>query len=130
MGVDHDAELVVGFELDTEKVEKWSLKNNIHDPGEIDTFLQKIFKEIPEKNHLYRSTTVSIYVRKYGDSYYSNGEYFLAFYTSRSLKIKDVNNITDELLVLAKKVYKEIIGEELECPTVSDIPIFSNIYIW
>ena len=131
MGVDYDAKLIIGFELDSEKVEQWMKEHGIEDSYDINELLKEKFPEIPEKicKSGYRSSTWSIYIVRYGNNYNGDCEYFLTFYEGGSFKIKDID-ITPEMLDIAKKVYKEIIEEEVDCPTVSDIEIFSVLYVW
>ena len=133
MGVDYDAKLIIGFELDSEKVKDWMSKYDIEDEDELNSKLKEKFPEIPEKiykNNAIKSSTASIYIVRYGNNYSDQIEYFLTFYES-GIKIKDIEQITPELFEIAKKVYRDIEGTDLvECSSIKDIPIFATLYVW
>jgi hypothetical protein len=132
MGVDYDAELIIGFHLNLEKMNEWLKTNNIFDDfySDIDKLLQSKFPEIPEKkrNKYHQHISWSIYIVRYGNMYSEEYDYYLTF-TKNSFKIKELENIVPFLFELGKKVYKDIIGEEPNCDKVDDLEIFPAIYI-
>ena len=134
MGVDHEAKLIVGFSLDYDKVKKWMNENDIEDEDTdlMNNILQEQYK-IPEKiynNKSYSSLSLSIYIKMFGNIYNDQIKYFLTFYECSSINIKDLNNITQEMLDLYKKIYSDIMSEECVCENVGDIPVLSTLYVW
>jgi hypothetical protein len=120
MGIDHEPKLIIGFRLDIIKVKKWMKKHGIDDCSDIDEMKEKI----PNLN-------IGLGITMAGNLYSREIEYFLTFYTEQSfITVKDIKNITEDQLNLAKKVFKEIENDELECENVDDIPIFSTLYVW
>ncbi len=132
MGIDYDTELIIGFELDPEKIEQWMIDHDIKYPDDINDLLKEKFPEIPEKIRKatgFRSSTWSIYIVCYGDNCFGEMAYFLTFYEGGSFTSKDIA-ITPELLTLGKKVYKELMDEELECVNPDNIRIFPTLHVW
>ena len=133
MGVDYDAELIVGFSLDEDKIKQWMDKHNIDDYSDIDKVLKTKFPEIPEKvlihpGQLY-SGSLSLYVVRYGNEYSGENNYYLSFYRCAT-DIKGIKAITENHLNLAKKVYKELTDDDLKCDSVDDVEVFPVLYIW
>ena len=136
MGIDYNAELIIGFSLDTDKVKEWCNKQcEDIDDGDINE-LNKLIEEkykLPEK--IYKegnniSSSFSIYIKKFGNNYSDLPEYFITFYEGGQVTIENLNNITTELLDLAKQIYKDIMSKDCNCVFVKDIPIFPVLYIW
>lgn len=134
MGVDYDAELVVGFYLESDKMAAWLEKNKIeNDTTEINKFLEAKFEGIPVKEYVggaIYSGSLSLYIVCYGNHYQEDYSYYLSFFRC-STTIRKIKNITPELLALAKKIYKDIMDTDIEeCETVDDIPVHASLYIW
>jgi predicted ester cyclase len=115
--------LIVGFDLDTDKVKAWMEEHKIDNPSKINEYIQEKFPEIPRN-----SPDWSIYISYYGNRISNEVYYYLRFNNHQSFKIKDIS-ITTEMLSTAKKVIKELTNEEIDCPTIQDIPIFSRWYL-
>lgn len=130
MGIQYDTKLIIGFELDSDSVQKWISENQVEDHYLFNKKLREKYPEIPDQTRkpgLIVSTNLSVYVIKCTEYYESDPQYYLSFYEHGYCTIKQINEITTEHLNLAKKVYKEITNKELECNNMSDIRIFSAL---
>lgn len=130
MGIQYNTELIIGFELDSDLVEKWMQKHKIDDPYYLNDKLSEIFPEIPQKDkNIFRSRSLSVYIMTCQNAYEGEMEYYLSFYEKGHCTIREINKIDHNLLTIAKKVYKDITDKELECETTSDIPIYSVLSV-
>lgn len=120
MGVDYDAELIVGFYIDLNYIELYKVKNNIENDDDIYKFLENKYK-LEKKIHFC----------VYGNLYSGVYEYYLTFNDKNlETKIRDIKKIDQEMLDIAKKIYKEMTEKDLNCDNVDDIPIYSVLYVW
>lgn len=120
--------LIIGFELNKEKVKKWMKEHKIKDSIEINEYMQQKFLEIL-KNPL---DCWYPYISSYGNMISGEMHYYLKFNDVQKIKIKDIK-ITEEMLDIAKKMIKELTDEDIDCPSVDDVPVFSSclfMYEW
>jgi len=134
MGIDYDSKLIVGFDLDTEKLKTWMEENNVKWISEVIKIIKEKFPEIPKKECAEKSvhsSAVSIYVVNAGNCFIDDERYYISFF-KKSITIGDINKITQEHLELAKKIYKFLMGVEPEpkCETVNDIKVYSVSNVW
>lgn len=132
MGIDHDSKLIIGFNLDEEKLNKWMKDHDIEDQSDATNLLKELYPEIPNKELIendIHSSSLSLYIVHAGNTYSDYDEYYLTFFECGT-KVGKIKQITSEHLELAKKVYKDIMDEELECEKVDDIPVYSVNYTW
>jgi hypothetical protein len=122
MGIDHDSKLIIGFSLDEDKLKKWMDKHDIEDPYDINKIIREMYPELPEKS-------LSLYVVHAGNAYSDCNEYYLTFFECGT-NIGEIKKITPNHLELAKKVYKDLMKEDLECKSVEDIEVYSVNYTW
>ena len=132
MGVDHDSKLIIGFDLDEDKLKKWMDEHEIEDPSDATKLLEELYPDISKKeypNGIIYSGSLSLYIVQAGNAYSGYMEYYLTFFECGT-NIGKIKQITPEHLELAKKVYKDLMGEELECKSVDDISVYSVNYTW
>lgn len=120
MGIDYTPVLIVGFNLESEDVQKWMSSKNIEDPYEINMTLNNIYPELSK---------MALFVVGAGDQYSGESEFYLSFFDGDT-KISNIKKITEEHLQLAKKVYNDLTGKELECSCVDDIEIYAVLHVW
>jgi hypothetical protein len=135
MGIDYQPKLIIGFPLNDIKVQEWMNKHDCEDCYDINEILKEKYPEISDSKIVDldivddSDQNLSIYVTISGNHYSGEVEYFLTFYIEE-LNVRGIKNITEDLLNLAKKIFKEIENDELECKTIDDIPIFSTLHIY
>jgi hypothetical protein len=131
MGVDNDSKLIVGFNLDEEKLKKWMDIYGLEDPYDINTRLEELYPEIPKKERIegiIYTGSLSLYIVHAGNTYSGYYEYYLSFFESGT-NVGNIKKINSEHLELDKKVYKDLIDTELICENVDDISVLSVNYI-
>lgn len=120
MGIYHGSILVVGFKLDGNKLYEWMIKNEIEDLDE--AYDHPIFTNLSR----------DLFIIKAGDAfdynYWSDADFYLSFFDDNMVNIGRIKKITKEHLESAKKVYKELMSEELDCKSVDDVEVFAVNY--
>lgn len=94
MGVDYNSKLIFGYQLDSDIVDKWLVKNNIEDAEETTYDILKV------------------YMIRGGNAYDGYYKYFLSLYEKKRLTISDVTSVTEQQIADLKSAYKEIMGKE------------------